>query len=332
ELASRLSYFLWSSMPDEELLTLAERGQLRPNLEAQVRRMLRDPKAAALVDNFFGQWLQTRNLKQATMDSALFPAFTEKLRDAMLKESELFIEEIVREDRGVLEFLDADFTYVNERLARHYGIPGVSGEEFRRVSTKDTPRGGVLTMAAVLTITSNPTRTSPVKRGKWILETILGTPPPPPPPNRPEPGGPQKLTGAPPQRLGQPRTNPTCASGHSRMAPLGFGFENFDAVGAWRAKDGKDAIDPSGDLPGGEKFSGPADLKRLLKTKKADPFRRNLAEKLLTYALGRGLEYYYRCSVEQISQAAAASGDRFSLLVLEVVRSDPFQYRRVKRE
>jgi hypothetical protein len=265
------------------------------------------------------------------MDSSLFPAFNDRLRDAMLKETELFIEEIVREDRGVLDFLDADFTYVNERLARHYGIADVRGEEFRRVSTKGTPRGGVLTMAAVLTITSNPTRTSPVKRGKWILETVLGTPPPPPPPNVPELEDQKQLTGSLRQRMEQHRTNPVCASCHSRMDPLGFGFENFDAVGAWRTKDGKDVIDPSGDLPNGEKFSGSADLKRLLTTKKADQFRRNLAEKLLTYALGRGLEYYDRCCVDDVSRTVAASGDRFSRLVLEVVRSDPFQYRKAKR-
>ena len=238
ELASRLSYFLWSSMPDDELFELARQGKLREgkNLDTQVRRMLRDRKATALVENFADQWLQVRNLKLVNPDRGRFPTFDEPLRAAMQKETELFCEAIMREDRSVLEFIDADFTFVNERLAKHYGIAGVKGDGFQRVALKDRIRGGLLTQASILTVTSNPTRTSPVKRGKWILEQILGAPPPPPPPDVPilkdDRDGP--LKGSLRQRMEQHRANPSCASCHARMDPLGFGFENFDAIGAWR--------------------------------------------------------------------------------------------------
>ena len=262
ELATRLSYYLWSSMPDAELLREARQETLRKNLDAQIKRMLASPKAQGLVENFGGQWLNLRNLKTVQPDPVRFPRFDDQLRSAMQKETELFFAAIVRENRSVLDFLDADFTYVNEPLAKLYGIPGIKGDEFQRVSLTGTVRGGVLTQASVLTITSNPTRTSPVKRGKWILENILGTPPPPPPPEVPELAEEgTALTGSLRQRMEQHRANPNCAVCHQRMDPLGFGFENFDAIGAWRDKDGSFVIDPSGQLPGGESFQGPAELR-----------------------------------------------------------------------
>jgi hypothetical protein len=236
----------------------------------------------------------------------------------------------MREDRSILDFLDADFTFVNERLARHYGIAGIKGDAFQRVSLTGDQRGGILTQASILTVTSNPTRTSPVKRGKWILENILGTPPPPPPPDVPELKEGKELTGTLRQRMEQHRANPNCAVCHQRMDPLGFGFENLDAIGAWRTQDGKSPIDPSGTLPDGRSFKGPKELKAILKSKEEE-FRRCLAEKMLTYALGRGVEYYDKPAVEQISQALALNHNRFSALVIAIVKSDPFQKRRGKR-
>jgi hypothetical protein len=335
ELASRLSYFLWSSMPDEDLFEHARKGTLRKdgNLEAQVRRLLGDDKARALVENFAGQWLQLRNLKDFAPDPGLFPGFDDNLRQAMRRETELFFAHVMREDRGVLEFLDADYTFLNERLAKHYGIAGVAGEEFRRVELKDRNRGGLLTQASVLSVTSNPTRTSPVKRGKWILENILGTPPKDPPPGVPElkEGEQAQLTGSLRQRMEQHRANPNCAVCHQSMDALGFGFENFDAIGAWRTREGKHAIDPSGTLPNGQTFKGPAELKALLKAR-GDAFARCLADKLLTYALGRGTERTDRIFVAEISREAAGEKYRFSSLVIGIVKSDPFQKRRGKRE
>jgi hypothetical protein len=333
ELASRLSYFLWSTMPDEELLALAEKKALRDadTLEKQVRRMLRDPKVQELTENFAGQWLQTRSVLTATPDRDVYPAFDEALRQAMVRETELFFAAMVREDRSVLDFLDADFTFVNERLAKHYGIKGIKGARFRRVSLAGTPRRGVLTHASVLTVTSNPTRTSPVKRGKWILENILNTPPPPPPPDVPdldEDG--KELVGSLRQRMEQHRVKPLCASCHQRMDALGFGFENFDGIGGWRERDGKFAIDASGTLPGGATFRGPLELVQVLKARDAE-FRRCLAEKLLTFALGRGLELYDRCVVDDLCTALERNQDRFSSLVLAVVKSDAFQMRRGRK-
>jgi hypothetical protein len=332
ELASRLSYFLWSSMPDETLLNLAREGKLRNELTAQARRMLADPKAKALVENFAGQWLQTRNLKTVTPDTGCFPTFDEALRSAMLTETNLFFEALVKEDRSILEFLDTDFTFVNEKLARHYGIPDVKGDQFRRVSLKGTPRGGVLTMGSVLTVTSNPTRTSPVKRGKYILENILGTPPPPPPPDAGELSEDKKvvLSNSLRKRMEQHRSNPNCASCHQRMDPLGFGFENFDAVGAWRDKDGQFPIDPSGTLPSGQSFKGPRELKAILKGKD-DAFRKCLTEKMLTYALGRGMEESDAWAIDRIAGEVAKKQNKFSSLVVEIAHSDLFQKRRSSR-
>jgi mono/diheme cytochrome c family protein len=333
ELASRLSYFLWSSMPDDELFDLARDKKLHQAdvLEKQVRRMLKDWRARALVDNFAGQWLQLRTLKEFKPDPDLFPRFDEKLRAAMLKETELFFDNVVREDRSVLDFIDSDYTFVNERLAKHYGLSGVKGEEFRRVSLTGTPRGGILTQAAVLSVTSNPTRTSPVKRGKWILENILGTPPPPPPPGVEELKDDKEavLSGSLRQRMEQHRANPNCATCHQRMDPLGFGFENFDAVGGWRTREGKHAIDPSGVLPNGQSFKGPVELRAILKTRR-EAFARCLAEKLLTYALGRGVERFDRCALDDIVKSAAKDDFKFSRLALDIVKSDPFQKRRGK--
>jgi hypothetical protein len=334
ELATRLAYYLWSSMPDEELFALAEKGTLRKdgNLEAQIKRMLKDDKAFALVENFAGQWLQLRSVRTIQPDPELFSGFDEALRTAMIKETELFFQEIVKEDRSILEFLDADYTFVNDRLARHYGIPSVRGSQFRKVTLTGEQRGGLLTQASILTVTSNPTRTSPVKRGKWILENILNTPPPPPPPDAGELSEDKEvvLKGSLRQRMEQHRAKPTCASCHQRMDPLGFAFENYDAIGAWRTKDGTFDIDPAGVLPSGEKFKNPKELKKILQGRD-DLFRKCLTDRLLTYALGRGLEPYDKCAVDDISTTVAKDGNRFHRLVLEIVKSEPFQWRRGAR-
>ncbi len=327
-LASRLSYFLWSSMPDEELFKLAERGQLRKNLEPQVHRMLKDPKSKALVENFAGQWLQLRNLAIVQPDKKLFPAFDAKLRAAMQRETELLFENILREDRSVFDFLTADYTFVNERLAKHYGLAGVTGEEFQSVSLKGTPRAGVLTHASILTLTSNPTRTSPVKRGKWVLENLLASPPPPPAPNVPELDDQKQLTGTLRQRMEQHRANPSCAGCHTRMDAIGFALENYDGIGGFRTLDAGAAIDPSGELGAADKFKGPVELANLLARQKKDDFIRCMVEKMLTYSLGRGLEYYDRCATKEIADGLAKRKNTFSGLVLEVVNSVPFQKRR----
>jgi mono/diheme cytochrome c family protein len=346
QLASRLSYFLWSTMPDDELLDLADQGQLTPNLEQQVRRMLADPKSSELVRNFALQWLQVERLEWIAPDAQLFPSFNNRLRAAMLKETELFFESIVREDRSVLDLLDADYTFLNEPLARHYGIADangnwvgqkpqrprggpIRGEGFQRVSLQGRLRGGLLTQASVLTVTSNPTRTSPVKRGKWVLEQLLGEPPPPPPPNVPElPSNPEAVAGASlRKRLEIHRANPSCANCHAKMDPIGFALENYDAVGAFRTKDGEFDVDASGEFADGTRFSGPEDLKSILREKKG-AFARSLAEKMLIYALGRGLEYYDRPTTERIVTELSAHDYKFSVLVTEIVRSDPFRLRR----
>ncbi len=334
ELATRLSYFLWSSTPDDELLTLARLGKLHETdtLDRQVRRMLADPKSQALVENFAGQWLQLRNLDVASPDRGRYPEFDEALRTAMRKETEQFFASILREDGSLLDFIDGNYTFVNERLARHYGIEGVKGEEYRRVELDPAQRGGVLTQASVLTVTSNPTRTSPVKRGKWVLENLLGTPPPPPPANVPELKTDEEaqLTGSLRERMEQHRANPDCAVCHNRMDPLGFGLENYDGIGGWRTKDGAFDIDPSGELPGGLAFAGPQELKQILKARQ-DDFIRCLAEKMLTYALGRGVEYSDRCTVEDLVRAVQDNDYKFSSLILAIVHSDAFQKRRGKR-
>ncbi|MGP0070184.1 MAG: DUF1592 domain-containing protein [Isosphaeraceae bacterium] len=332
ELASRLSYFLWSTMPDEELFTLAARARLHEPevLGAQVGRMLRDPRSRALVENFVGQWLQIRNLRSINPDRDRFPGFDEPLREAMLRETELFTAEILRDDRSVLDFLDADFTYVNERLARHYGLTGITGAEFRRIRLHDPVRGGLLTQASILTATSNPNRTSPVKRGRWVLEQILGTPPPPPPPGveplKEDRAADSSLSLR--QRMEQHRARPNCAVCHNRLDPLGFGLENYDGIGAWREKEGGQSVDASGTLPSGESFRGPAELKAILKARPRE-FARCLTEKMLTYSLGRGLEDYDRAAVDRIAKDLEAHQYRFSTLVLGVVMSDPFLKRRL---
>jgi hypothetical protein len=316
-------------VPDDELLQLAERGQLRSQRELQTRRMLTSPKSRALVENFASQWLEIRNLENMQPDKKLFPEFDPALRSAMQRETELFFEHVMREDRSVFDFIRGDYTFVNARLARFYGLKVGTNDDFQKVSLAGTPRRGVLTHASVLTLTSNPTRTSPVKRGKWILENFLGTPPPPPPPNVPQlDDSDRKLTGSLREQMQQHSTNATCASCHARMDPIGFGFENFNAIGAWREKDGEVAIDPSGKLGSGDAFAGAAELSELLAQKRADEFRRCLTEKLLTYALGRGLEYYDRPAVDRIRDTVRNGGDRFSTLVVAVVQSLPFQNRR----
>lgn len=325
ELASRLSYFFWSSMPDQELFELATAGRLRAELGPQIARMLKDERSAAFMKNFAGQWLTLRKLATVSPDPQTFPEFDTDLRSAMVRETELFFEAVVREDRSIFDLLDADFSFVNERLARHYGIEGVSGSQFQRVKLPAN-RGGVLTQASVLTLTSNPTRTSPVKRGKWVLEQLLNTPPPPPPPDVPQLDEGKQLSGSLRQRLEQHRANALCASCHQRMDPLGFAFENYDAIGRWREKDGEFAIDASGVLPSGETFQGPAELKNILKQQR-DLFRRCLTEKILTYALGRGLEHYDYCAVDKIVAALEKNGDKFSTLLVETVNSEPFQKR-----
>ncbi|HWA09539.1 MAG TPA: DUF1592 domain-containing protein [Opitutaceae bacterium] len=333
ELASRLSYFLWSSMPDDELFALAEKGKLRANLTAQVRRMLKDPKSSALVENFAGQWLQLRSMQNVTPDTKNFPEFDEALREAMTKETELFFNAIVQEDRSVLDFIDADFTYVNARLAKHYGMTEVTGDDFRRVSLAGKQRGGLLTQASILTITSYPGRTSPVQRGKWVLENLFDAAPPPPPPNVPPlaEGAKAELTGTLRQRMEQHRANPTCATCHAQMDGIGFALENFDAVGAWRTEDGGEKIDAAGTLPGGKSFNGPVELRQIIKSQ-SDQFVNCLVGKMLTFALGRGMESYDRRTRDGIADVMKKNGEKFSVLIEEIVRSDAFQKRNGKHK
>ncbi len=333
ELASRLAFFLWSSVPDDALLDAAADGKLKQprNLERQVRRMLADSRARALVTNFAGQWLYLRNVQHLTPDPNLFADFDDNLREAFTRETELFIESQLRSDRSVLELLSADYTFLNERLARHYRIPNVHGSHFRRVMLSDPARRGVLGHASILAVTSYPTRTSPVLRGKWLLETILGAPPPPPPPD--VPGLPERSAAGQPStvraRLEQHRKNPTCATCHAPMDPLGFALENFDALGVWRTNEGDTQIDASGIMPDGSKFDGPAELRALLMTRK-DEFVRTLAERLLAYALGRQVEYYDMPAVRAIVREAAATDYRWSSLIGQIVTSPPFQMRRAR--
>lgn len=327
ELATRLSYFLWSSMPDDELLRVADEGTLcQPaHLEAQVRRMLKDDKALALVENFGSQWLQTRALESHLPDRVRYAEFTDYTRLSMKRETELFFEHILRDDRSILEFIDADYTFLNQRLAEFYDIPGVKGHAFRKVDLKGTKRCGVWTQASVLTVSSYPNRTSPVLRGKWILETLLNAPPPPPPPDVP-PLDEQAVGKAVSLRqiLDQHRASPRCASCHARMDPLGFALEHFDAIGHWREKDGTSPIETAGMLPDGRSFTGHEELRTLLKAD-ANAFTEGLAEKLLIYALGRGLEHSDKQSVRAIAAQVARDGYRFSRLVLGIVQSEPFQ-------
>jgi len=333
ELASRLSFFLWSSIPDDPLLDLAEQGKLKEPaiIEQQVHRMLDDPRAQALVSNFAGQWLQLRNLETVRPDPDVFPNFDESLRQAFRRETELFFESLLRENRSVFDLLDANYTFLNQRLAEHYGIPGIYGSQFRRVTLEDPNRGGLLGQGSILTVTSYPNRTSVVQRGKWILENLLGAPPPPPPPDVPDlkPHGKDGRLLSMREQMELHRANPTCASCHARMDPIGFALENYDAIGRWRAKDAGSVIDAAGKLPDGTKFNGPAELKKILLTKSRDEFVTTVTEKLLTYALGRGLEYDDKPAVRAIMREAAQDNYRVTALISAIIKSTPFQMRRL---
>ena len=327
ELASRLSFFLWSSIPDDELLNLAERGMLKEPevLRQQVGRMLADPRANTLVSNFVGQWLYLRNIETVLPDPAVFPDFDENLRVALGKETELFFQSMLREDRSILDLLRADYTFLNERLARHYGIPGIYGAEFRRVTLTNEERKGLLGQGSVLTVTSYPNRTSPTLRGKWLLENILGSPPSPPPPDVPslkEDEDLSLLTMR--ERMELHQASPACSSCHSRMDPLGFALESFDGLGRWRAD-----VDSSGVLPDGTRVDGPVGLRNVLLSKK-DQVVMTATERLLTYALGRGVEAFDMPAVRKIARDAASSDYRWSSLFTGVVESTPFQMRRAR--
>ena len=330
ELASRLSFFLWSTIPDDELLNLAIAGKLRDTavLERQVRRMLSDDRSRALLTNFFGQWLYVRNVATVSPDPKAFPNFDDSLRRAFQRETELFLGSQLAGDRPLLELLTANYTFVNERLARHYGIPKIYGSHFRRVALTDDRRAGLLGQGSILMVTSYANRTSPVVRGKWVLENLLGVPPPPPPANVP-PFPENDGTGQPRsvrERLEQHRKNPTCAACHSQLDPLGFAFENFDGVGQWRTTDAGSPIDASGVLPNGMKFTGPAEFRQVLLSQR-EAFLTTLTQKLLTYALGRGVEYYDMPAVRRIVADAGGNTARWSALILSVARSMPFQKR-----
>jgi mono/diheme cytochrome c family protein len=331
ELATRLSYFLWSTMPDEALAAEAERGKLSDPavLEAQVRRMLRHPKARALTQNFAAQWLQLRKLDYARPSTEFFPSFTNKLKQAMRDEATTFLDKLREEDRSVLDLLDCDYAWINGDLAKHYGIAGVEGKEFRRVAlSPENHRGGLLGMGAILALTSHTSRTSPTLRGKWILESIFGTPPPPPPPD----AGTLKeqKKGAEPKSfrelMAQHAVQPACAACHKRIDPLGFALENYDAVGAWREGQGGRPMDAAGVLPSGERFEGVAGLKQVL-LRSRDAFERNLIEQMLSYALGRDVGDGDECAIREVKASLEKDGHRFSALVLGMVRSVPMQYR-----
>ena len=331
ELASRLSFFLWSSIPDDELLAVAERGELsRPAvLESQVRRMLADPRALGMVQNFASQWLLVRNVRFAEPDRALFPEFDGNLRDALARETELLFHDQFRRDLSILDLLRADYSFVNRRLAEHYGIPDVYGGHFRRVPLQDERRHGLLGHGSILTVTSYPNRTSPVLRGKWVLENLLGAPPPPPPadvPSLDESAGATPTTVR--ERLEQHRANPVCASCHARMDPLGFALENFDPIGRWRDADGALPIDASADLPDGSTVDGPVAFRNAL-LERHEEFAGNFTEKLMTYALGRGVAYHDAPAVRAIVRDAGAANYRWSDVILGIVKSVPFRMRRV---
>ena len=333
DLASRLSFFLWSSIPDDELLALADQDKLQdPEIRRQqVRRMLADPKSHALVSNFAGQWLQLRNLSTLRPDPEIIPEFDESLRRSMLQQSELFFESILREDRSVLDLLTADYTFLNERLALHYGIPYIYGPHFRRVTVTDPNRTGLLGQASILAVTSYPNRTSVVQRGKWILDNLLGAPPPPPPPAGVPELKPHSNDGKPltmRQQMEQHRADPACIGCHSKMDPIGFALENYDAIGRWRAKDAIASIDATGVLPDGTRFEGPAGLTKLMATKYREAFAGAVAEKLMTYALGRGLESYDRPALRVVLRQSAPNNYRMSDMIAAIVESVPFQMRR----
>lgn len=334
ELASRLSYFLWSSMPDDELFDLAKAGRLREpaTLDQQVKRMLQSPKSRALVTTFAEQWLGLRVFDRHEPDPTEFPEFDKTLRKAMYDEATMFFESVLREDRSILDFLDSDYTFLNERLAKHYGITGVTGAQMRKVKLSDRTRGGVLSMASILTVTSGPTRTSPVKRGQWILDQIMGDPPPPPPPGVAPLPAQDKQSGAGltlRQQMERHRADPTCASCHQRMDQIGFGFENFDGIGRWREREGSVAVDASGVLPGGTSFNGPVEFKTMLLANKQD-FVRTLSAKLLTFALGRALQDHDDETLDRLVQAVERDQYRFSSLVTNIATSFPFLNRRAK--
>jgi hypothetical protein len=328
ELASRLSFFLWSSIPDDELLAVAERGQLSdPSmLERQVQRMMADPRSQALVQNFVGQWLFLRNIPKMQPDITAFTYFDDNLRQALEKETTLLVESTLREDRSVVDLLKTDYTFVNQRLAEHYGIEGIYGNEFRRIALTDPKRYGLLGQASIMAVTAYPNRTAPTIRGKWVLEQILGTPPPPPPPNVPAlkiDENQKVLTMR--QRMEEHRVSPQCAVCHRIMDPIGFALDNFDGLGKWRETEGEEVIDPSGVLPDGTPFEGPVGLRDILLSKKRDVFVENFTERLLTYALGRGTEEYDQPVVRKIAREAATKNYRWSAIILSIVKSKPFQ-------
>jgi hypothetical protein len=331
ELASRLAFFLWSSIPDDELLDAAIRGELRRTdvLERQARRMLADPRSYNLASNFAGQWLRLRNLESVSPNVRQYPDFDDNLRQAFRQETELFVDSIVRENRSVLDLLKTDYTFLNERLAKHYGIPNVYGSRFRRVTLgPDSKRGGLLRQGSILAVTSYATRTSPVIRGVWVLSNIFGAPPPPPLPNVPALDGSVPANLPIRERLSLHRNNPVCANCHRTIDPVGFALENFDAVGRWRDQEGDSGpVDVSGDLPGAGEFKGVDGLEEAL-LRRPELFAGTLTEKLLTFALGRGVEYYDAPAIRKILREAAPDRYRFSSLILGIVKSVPFQMRR----
>ncbi len=330
ELATSLSYFLWSTMPDDELFRIAAEGKLKsaPVFRGQIKRMLADPKSEALVENFAAQWLQLRHLEDFQPDPELFPGIDRRMRMDMIQETKLMVQDLIRRDATVFDLLESEFSFINERLADLYGIDGVKGEEFRRVSTKKAGRVGLMTKASILTLTSNPTRTSPVKRGKWIMENLLGEEPPPPDPEAMELEAQPELTGTIRERTEQHRADPNCAVCHVVMDELGFALENYDAVGRWRETDNGQPIDAFGELPDGTRFEGAEQLQRTLNTKMRDQFVRCLTEKILIYATGRGLEYFDECAVDEITEKLKQNDYRFSELIYRVATSDPFIKRR----
>jgi hypothetical protein len=331
ELATRLSFFLWSSIPDDKLLTVAEHNQLHDPkvLRAQVERMLADPKSKALTENFGGQWLYLRRLEYQKPDRRAFPDFDQRLREAMLTETQMFFDSIVHQNSSVLDFLDADYTFVNQRLAEHYGIPGVRGTAFRKVKLDSSlHRGGLLGQASILTVTSYNNRTSVVLRGKWILENILAAAPPPPPPNVPQLNNEKNgKTMTIREQMEMHRANPVCASCHTKMDPLGFSLENFDAVGAWRNAYAGQLVDASAVLPDGTKFEGPKGLQDILLSRK-NQFVEAFTERLMTYALARGLEAYDMPSVRAVRYAAEKDGYHMNDIIMGIVTSVPFDMRR----